>query len=144
METKMNSFSLRGESGIVKVVSDSVFDPHYDGLPYADRAECDLIVESNGFRVNKVITLDMPKVIVFLREVSRLARGEGGEADLSNEELALKFIREGASCRVECEMNDEQEGKENSIRVKYPLEPDYLRDLEKELSTLLESSSRRA
>jgi hypothetical protein len=144
MEITRNAFSLRGESGIVKIVSDSVFDPEYDGLAYADRSECDLIVESNGFRVNKVIVLGMPDVIAFLRAVARIAAGDAGRVALGSgdAEISLEFVREGAACRVECAMSDEREGKENSIRVKYPIEPEYQRDLSRELAKLLKGSAK--
>jgi len=33
-------------------------------------------------------------------------------------------------------MSDRKEGKENSVRVKYPIEPSYLEDLRAELATL--------
>jgi hypothetical protein len=45
MEIKANSFSLRGESDLVKIVSDSVFAPANESSMYTDEAECDLIVE---------------------------------------------------------------------------------------------------
>jgi hypothetical protein len=135
MEITENSFSLRGVSGLVKVVSDSVFDPRSASGSYAEEAECDIIVESNGFRVNKVILLSMPAVLAFLHELRRLIdRGEG-RASLSDpgEELSLAFISEKGHARVECSMNDSKEGKKNSVVVKYPIEPDYLAAFRREL-----------
>jgi hypothetical protein len=136
MEITSNSFSLRGVSGLVKVVSDSVFDPDGGSPGYSEDAECDIIVESNGFRVNKVIVLGMPRVSAFLGELRELVRRGEGWAALRNEddELSLSFIIENGRSRVECSMNDTREGKENSVRVKYPIEPDYLAALKRELS----------
>jgi hypothetical protein len=139
MEIKKNSLSIRGESGLVKIVSDSVFDPSF-GMPmYADVAECDIIVESNGFRVNKAIILSMPNVIRFLRDLKEVVdRGEG-EASLKNEgdELILTFNSARGEHIVTCAMNDLKEGKENSVAVKYPIEPDYFRELRTELDATL-------
>jgi hypothetical protein len=136
MEITANSFSLRGESGLVKVVSDSVFDPD-DGLPgYTEEAECDIIVESNGFRVNRVSVLSMPRVSAFLAEIREIARTGEGRAVLRNEgdELSLAFIVQDGESRVECAMDDMKEGKENSVRVKYAIESDYFADLKRELA----------
>jgi hypothetical protein len=142
MEIIENSFSLRGVSGLVKVVSDSVFDPDNASGNYSDEAECDIIVESNGFRVNKVIHLSMPDVSSFLRELRNLIeRGEGRVA-LGNagDELSLVFTIEHGQSRVECAMNDSKEGKENSATVKYQIEPDYLVALKRELAKKQKSS----
>jgi hypothetical protein len=136
MEITANSFSLRGESGLVKIVSDSVFDPD-GGLPsYASESECDIIVESNGFRVNKVSVLSMPRVSAFLTGLRELVRRGEGSAVLRNDgdELSLAFLIQGGQPRVECAMNDAKEGKENSIQVKYPIEPGYFAVLKRELA----------
>jgi hypothetical protein len=135
MEILPNAFSLRGESGLVKIVSDSVFDPSRNGSLYVDDAQCDIIVESNGFRVNKTIVLNMPQVARFLRELGEaVARGDG-EAALRNEgdELALSFTNANGKHTVFCAMNDKREGKENSVQVKYPIEASYYEDLRSEL-----------
>jgi hypothetical protein len=135
MEITANSFTLRGESGLVKIASDSAFEPD-EGFPmYSEEAECDVIVESNGFHVNKVSVLRMPLVSSFLEALARILREGDGRAGLGVEgdELALAFVIEGGGPRVECSMNDRKEGKENSIRVKYPIEPDYFAALSREL-----------
>ena len=56
MELKANAFSLRGDSGVISVVSDSPFIPDFPGT-YTEEAECDISLESDGFRVNKAILL---------------------------------------------------------------------------------------
>jgi hypothetical protein len=136
MEITENSFSLRGLSGLVKVVSDSAFDPAAESGNYSDEAECDIIVESNGFRVNKVILLSMPGVAAFLAELRGLLEKGEGRASLGNSgsELSLAFIYERGQARVECAMDDAKEGKSNSVRVKYPIESDYLMSLKRELA----------
>jgi hypothetical protein len=144
MEISANSFSLRGESGLVKIVSDSPFDPEGGQGAYSERAECDLIIESNGFRVNKVCVLSMPLVRDFLAGLKELvARGDGASALRSaGEELSLAFVVQGGMPRVECSMNDYREGKENSVKVKYPIEPEYFKDLKRELANAREFSAR--
>ena len=136
MEITENSFSLRGVSGLVKIVSDSAFEPGSGPGNYSDEAECDIIIEGNGFRVNKAILLSMPGVAAFLHELHRLLERGEGRATLGNAEgeLDLAFILEKGRARIECAMNDSKEGKENSIRVKYPMEPDYLIALRRELA----------
>lgn len=145
MEIRNSSFSLRGESGLVKIVSDSVFDPEDDGALYIDNAQCDIIVESNGFRVNKTIVLNMPQVVAFLRNLADIAGRGSGEAVLQNEEdefyLLFKGTRE--ECFVLCAMNDKREGKENSVRIKYAIEPSYYADLKRELAKTELPASRR-
>ena len=135
MEIRANSFSLRGESGVVKIVSDSTFAP--DGVaPYQDEAECDIIVESNGFRVNKAKVLRMSSVLAFLVDLLDVVRRRAGKAVFLSEdgELSILFACD-AEPRVECEMNDAREGKENSVRVKYPIESSYFEELESELAS---------
>ena len=141
MEMKANSFSLRGESGLVKIVSDSVFAKTTATAEDEDEAECDIIVESNGFSINKAATLSMSAVLAFLVNLRKVVRRGSGSAEfLSHEaELSIKFIVE-ESARVECEMTDKLEGKENSIRIKYPIEPSYYEDLESELAIFNEYS----
>jgi hypothetical protein len=136
MEIKSNAFSLRGESGLVKIVSDSVFDPVSGGALYTDNAQCDIIVESNGFRVNKTIILNMPQVAAFLRELGDVVDRGLGEASLRNEgnELSLVFKGSGNGPLVLCAMNDKREGKENSVQVKFAIEPSYYAVLRRELS----------
>jgi hypothetical protein len=136
MEITENSFSLRGVSGLVKIVSDSVFESGSGPGNYSDEAECDIIVESNGFRVNKAILLSMPGVAAFLHELRRLLERGEGRATLNNagDELDLAFVFEKGQARIVCAMNDSKEGKENSIRVKYSIEPDYLIALRRELT----------
>jgi hypothetical protein len=136
MEIIENSFSLRGVSGLVKVVSDSAFDPESGSGNYSDEAECDVIVESNGFRVNKVVRLSMPGVAEFLHELRSLLEHGEGSARLNNagDELTLAFIFEKGQARVECAMNDAVERKENFVHVKYPIEPDYLAVLKRDLA----------
>jgi hypothetical protein len=138
VEITPNSFSLRGGSGLVKVVSDSTFDPRGDSDSYSEDAECDVIVESKGFRVNKAMVLDMREVAGFLGEVRSLVdRGEG-LASLSkpSEGFSLVFICEGGRARVECSMNDAREGRENVASVKYPIESEYLAVLRTELARM--------
>jgi|GEM_PF-3389796 len=144
MEITANSFSLRGASGLVKVVCDSAFDPPPGTSGYSEAAECDVIAESKGFRVNRKIILDMPDVAAFLdglREIS--ARGEG-RASLKDpaEELSLSFVCEDGAARVDCEMKDAREGNENSARVKYPVEPEYFVALRTELGKRLRPAIR--
>lgn len=136
MEITENSFALRGVSGLVKVVSDSTFDQEPESGGYSDDAECDIIVESNGFRVNKAIVLSMPLVAAFLRELRELTERSEGRAALANAggELSLAFVCEGGQTRVECSMNDYVEGRSNSINVKYPIEPEYFAALKRELA----------
>lgn len=136
MEMRPNAFSLRGESGLVKIVSDSVFTPSGDSALYSDAAQCDIIVESNGFRVNKTILLEMPRVAAFLRDLSAAIERGSGEASLGKEgdELSLVFSSSGGGHSVSCAMNDRREGKENSVRVKYPIEPSYYAELKEEFS----------
>jgi hypothetical protein len=146
MEITANSFSLRGESGLVKIVSDSIFFKEDDSPLYTETAECDITVESNGFRVNKVSVLSMPLVSAFLDELLAVVlRGEG-RAVLRNEgdELTLAFIIQGGTPWVECAMNDGKEDKENSVRVKYAIEPDYLATLKCELENFRAVSSKGA
>jgi hypothetical protein len=135
MEISDDSFSLRGISGLVKVVSDSPFNPEGGSRNYVEDAECDIIIESNGFRVSKVIIMSMPRIIDFFRELRGLIDAGGGSASLGDpgDELALSFFYDGGEAHVECSMNDSKEGKENFIRVKYPIEPDYLTALRREL-----------
>jgi hypothetical protein len=123
-------------SGLVKVVSDSAFDPEYGSRNYSDEADCDIIVESNGFRVKKVIRLSMPGIAAFLRELLRLIERGEGRATLGNagSELALAFVYENGQARIECSINDSEEGKSNSVNVKYSIEPDYLMALKRELT----------
>jgi hypothetical protein len=136
MEITANSFSLRGVSGLVKVVSDSTFDEESGSGNYSEDAECDIIVESKGFRVNKVIILSMPGVASFLGELRGLTERREGRATLSNagNELSLSFICEGGRASVECSINDSLAGNENSVRVKYPIEPEYFAALKRELA----------
>lgn len=145
MEIKANSFSLRGESGLVKIVSDSVFAQGSSAEAVEDEAECDIIVESDGFRVNKVATLKMSAVLAFLVDLKEVVRRGSGSAEfLSDEdELAIKFIVDGGA-RVECEMNDRIDGKENSVRVRYPVEPSYFEDLVSGLEAFREYSATNA
>ncbi len=140
MEIKANSFSLRGESGLVKIVSDSVFAQGSSVVE--DEAECDIIVESDGFRVNKVTTLKMSAILAFLVDLKEVVRRGSGSAEFLSDadELSIKFILDG-SARVECEMNDRIDGKENSVRVKYPVELSYLEDLASELEAFREYSA---
>ena len=136
MEITGNSFSLRGLSGLVKVVSDSAFDPEGEPLSYSEEAECDVIVESKGFRVNKVMLLGMPSVSAFLGELRSLADKGEGRASLKapSGELSLSFVYEKGVARVECAMNDLRDGNENFVSVKYLIEPDYFTALVRELA----------
>lgn len=145
MEIRPNTFSLRGESGLVKIVSDSIFDPAGGGALYTDNAQCDVIVESNGFRVNKTIVLNMPQVVAFLRKLADIVERGSGEAILRTEgsELSLVFKGSRNECLVLCEMNDSREGKENSVQVKYAIEPSYYADLKRELAGATIPASRR-
>jgi hypothetical protein len=136
MEIRPNAFALRGESGLVKIVSDSVFDPADSGSSlYSDDAQCDIIVESNGFRVNKTVGLNMPRVRLFLRELCTIIVRGKGEARFLDEEngLALVFKNSGSDHVVSFTMNDKREGKENCVQVIYPLEADYYEDLKNQL-----------
>ncbi len=130
MEIKANSFSLRGESGVVKIVSDSPFVPGDPGI-YAEQAECDITIESDGFRVSKAITLGMPAIGSFLVELRELVAARTGKATFRGSigGLSLLFMFEGDEPWVECEMNDKAEGKDNSVRIRYPIEPAYFEDL---------------
>jgi hypothetical protein len=136
MEIRPNTFSLRGESGLVKIVSDSVFDSVNDGALYTDNAQCDIVVESNGFRVNRTIVLNMPQMVAFLRELGDIVERGAGEAVLRPEgdELSLVVTGSRNECLVHCAMNDRREGKENSVQVKYAIEPSYYADLKRELA----------
>jgi hypothetical protein len=132
MEVKANSFTLRGESGIIKIVSDSPFVVGDDPTLYSEEAECDLTIESNGFHVDKAIYMKMPAIHAFIGDLKAVVRSRSGKASFQGKdgELAFRFIAAGGDAWVECEMNDLNQGKENSIRVKYPIEPAYFRDLE--------------
>jgi hypothetical protein len=136
MEIRRNAFSLRGESGLVKIVSDSVFDSANDGSLYADNAQCDIIVESNGFRVNRTIVLNMPQVASFLRELGDTVERGSGEAILraESDELSLVFRGSWNEPLVLCAMNDKREGKENSVQVKFAIEPAYYAELKRDLA----------
>ena len=140
MEITANSFFLRGESGIVKIVSDSTFSPGAGPGAFSSEAECDIAVESDGFRVNKAIMLEMSSICAFLGLLKRVLREGSGTASFAGAkgELSLKYIIEAGEHRVECEMNDGNEGKENFIRVKYPIEPAYFEDLARILGSLRE------
>jgi len=138
MEITESSFSLRGVNGLVKVASNSAFYPGGVSRVYSEESECDVIVESSGFHVSKVVILSMPSVLSFLHELrAAIMRGEG-RASLGHpgDAFALDFVCEGGRARVECSMNDSIEGKENSASLKYAIEPDFLialtRDLEKQ------------
>jgi hypothetical protein len=137
MEIKANSFSLRGESGLVKIVSDSAFVPDGASEPDEDEAECDIIVESNGFRVNKTATLKLGSILSFLVDIREVLSRRAGRADFlgAGDDLSIAFVYDGEA-GIECGMSDRKEGKENSVRVKYPIEPSYLEDLRAELATL--------
>jgi hypothetical protein len=140
MEISESSFSLRGADGLVKVASNSVFDLDLEGVPgaYTEESECDVLVESSGFLVNKAIILSMPSILSFLREIrAAIARGEG-RARLGHhgDAFALDFVCEGGRARVECSMNDSMEGKENSASLTYAIEPDFLIALKRELEKL--------
>jgi hypothetical protein len=138
MEITESSFSLRGASGLVKVVSDTTFDHRDDPDGRSEGAECEVIVESGGFRVNKTILLDMSEIVGFLRAVRALVeRGEGRASLLKPEEgFSLAFIYEGGEARLECAMNDAREGRGNAASVKYPIEFEYLAALKKELARM--------
>ena len=141
MEINANTISLRGESGIVKIVSDSTF-AHGSAGAYSDEAECDISIESGGFRVNKAIVLEMPPVLAFLRELKSVIRDRSGTASFlgSKGELSLRLIVKNGEPKVECEMNDRNEGKDNYLQVRYPIESSYFRDLELALEGMLELS----
>jgi hypothetical protein len=130
MEVQANSFSLRGESGFVKIFSDSTFLPGQGA--YSPEAECDIIVESDGFRANRVVKLAMSAIDAFLRDLGEVVRRRSGVAAFLGGDggLSLRFTMEGDETRVECEANDRSEGKDNSIHVRYPIEPSYFKDLE--------------
>ena len=131
MEIKANSFSIRGESGVVKVVSDSPFVPGGSSVAYTPEAECDVAIESDGFRLNKAVVLEMGPIVRFLGDLKAVVEAGSGSASYSGgpSGLRLRFIIAGGESRVECEMDDANEGKENSIRIKYPIEPAYFEDL---------------
>jgi hypothetical protein len=135
MEFKPNSFALRGESGLVKIDCDSVFTPGSAGPASIAQADCDITVESNGFRVNKVLRLGMARICAFLGELKEVVSRRSGIAWLQAEqgELSLKFICEGSERRIECAVNDANEGKANSVQVEYPIEPSYFEELKQEL-----------
>jgi hypothetical protein len=142
MEIKANAFSLRGDSGVVKIVSDSPFTPDSSGV-YSDEAECDISLESDGFRVSKAIMLQMRPIASFLGELVAVSRARSGTASFlgSEGELALRFIIKDGEYRVECEMNDRNEGKDNYIQVRYPIEPSYVQDLERAIEAYAEPST---
>ena len=138
MQITTNSFTLRGESGIVKIVSDSAFLPGDASIGYSSPAECDIAMESDGFRVSKVASLEMPSLRSFLMDLKDVLRTGTGMAGYSGckGELSIKFIIDGGNNWIECSLNDKEIGKENFIQLKYPIEPSYLRDLERELEGL--------
>ena len=142
MEINANSFSLRGESGLVKIVSDSIFVPCARADGYEDEDECDVIVESNGFRVNKAAMLKMSSILSFLVDLGGVARRRSGTAEFLGAEgdLSIVFVCDGEAS-VECRMSDRNEGKENSVRVKYSIEPSYFEELEAELAAFREYSA---
>jgi hypothetical protein len=145
MGINANSFSLRGESGLVKIVSDSVFVPRAPAEACEDEAECDVIVESNGFRVNKAAKLKMGSILSFLVDLGDVVRRRSGTAEFlgAEDDLSIVFICEGEA-KVECRMSDRNEGKENSVRVKYPIEPSYFEELEAELAAFRGCSAKGA
>ena len=142
MEINANTISLRGESGIVKIVSDSPFAPGTKGA-YSDEAECDISIESGGFRVNKAIVLQMPSIRDFLCQLKSVIRGREGTASFLGPEgeLSLRLIVKNGEQKVECEMNDRNEGKDNYLQVRYPMESPYFQELELALEGILETLS---
>ena len=134
MEFKGRSFSLRGDSGVIRIISDSPYMPDFPGT-YTDEAECDISLESNGFRVNKTIVLQMRPVAVFIKDVIAVGKARSGTATFlgAHGEIALRYIVKDGEYRVECEMNDRNEGKDNCIQVRYPIEPSYVQELEEEI-----------
>jgi hypothetical protein len=136
MEINANSFSIRGESGIFRVVSDSPL------LACAEQSsaekECEIAIESDGFRVNRVLSLGMRAICSFLAELREIVRSRSGRATLSypTAGLSVEVAIDGAVPWVRCAMDDRNEGKENSILVRYPIEPSYLEELECALGEL--------
>jgi hypothetical protein len=143
MELKGRSFSLRGDSGVIRVVSDSPFTPDLPGS-YTEEAECDISLESDGFRVSKAIVLKMEALSDFIKDVIAVSKAKSGTASFmgAQGEIALRFIVNGAEYKVECEMNDRNEGKDNCIQVRYPIEPSYVQELEQAIDAFIESSSK--
>lgn len=143
MELKGRSFSLRGDSGVIRVVSDSPFMPDFPGT-YTEEAECDISLESDGFRVNKAIVLRMEALSDFIKDIIAVSKARSGTASFlgAQGELALRYIVNGAEYKVECEMNDRNEGKDNCIQVRYPIEASYIQELEQAIGAFVESLSK--
>ena len=142
MGINANSFSIRGESGIFKVVSESPFLTSGCVEPCAEEAECDIAIESDGFRVNRVLSLGMRAIFTFIDELRSMIQARSGRTTLSypSAGLSVEVAFDGAVPWVRCEMDDRNEGKDNSISVRYPIEPSYLEELESALNGLREIS----
>jgi hypothetical protein len=124
-----NSFTLRGESGIVRISSESPLRP--GSGPDAGAVECDVVVESDGFRADRALSLELGALRAFLGELRELLSRRAGLATFRGGSggLSITSAVEGEELWVECDMDDRAEGKKNSIRVKYPIEPAYLEEL---------------
>ena len=62
-------------------MSDSAFVRDGASEPGEDEAECDIIVESNGFRVNKAATLRLGSILSFLVDVREVLGRRAGKAE---------------------------------------------------------------
>jgi hypothetical protein len=78
----------------------------------------------------------MPQVASFLRELGDTVERGSGEAILraESDELSLVFRGSWNEPLVLCAMNDKREGKENSVQVKFAIEPAYYAELKRDLA----------
>jgi hypothetical protein len=137
MERNAKSFTIRGESGIFKIVSDLPFMLGDLNDLEAQEAECDIAIESNGFRVNRIVFLAMRPFCSFLNDLNGIVRARAGTALFRNAPagLSIKVSIEGVTM-VQCDMDDRNENKDNALRVKYPIESSYFEELEETMGTL--------
>ena len=79
-----------------------------------------------------------------LKDIIAVSRGQVGHRELPGRprRASAPLIVNGGEYKVECEMNDRNEGKDNCIQVRYPIEASYIQDLEQAIGAFVESLSK--